>query len=59
MAECDPWVKIDVAGNDCKEWDSLSHVCWILDTGAWTDTCFWRDLSLWRDGPEPWVGVAA
>lgn len=68
MSNCDGWTKIEGAGadwtelndgGDCKEWDSLSQVCWILDTGAWKDMCFWRDLSLWNDGAEPWAEVAA
>ena len=69
MSDCDGWTKIEgVSANwaelndgstgDCLDWDSLSHVCWILGAGSWSDTCFWRDLSLWNDGQESW-GAAA
>jgi hypothetical protein len=59
MSDCDAWTKVDDGDTgNCMDWDSLSHVCWILDTGNWRDTCFWRDLSLWNDGAEPWSQVA-
>jgi len=52
---CDPWTGVDNGGS-CMDFDGL--LCWILDTGRWSDRCFWRDLSLWNDGVEPWAEVA-
>lgn len=56
---CDSWnVITDDGSSDCLDWDSPNRVCWILDTGSWSDSCFWRDLSLWNDGQEPWSQAA-
>ena len=52
---CGEWTKID-AGGDCVGFDGL--LCWILDTGRWSDSCYWRDLSLWNDGVNPWSEAA-
>lgn len=55
-SDCDQWSEID-AGGSCLDFDG--HLCWILDTGRWSDPCFWRDLSLWNDGTPFWGEVAA
>lgn len=53
---CGEWTQVD-DGGDCLSWDN--HLCWILDTGSWSDSCFWRDLSLWNDGVPDFIEVAA
>lgn len=61
------WTSVSTGG-DCADWDQINAggdgldfdglLCWILDTGRWSDSCYWRDLSLWNDGVEPWAEVA-
>ena len=69
MSGCgDEWTKIDdssncgewsevIDGGDCLSWDN--HLCWILQHGYWSDSCYWRDLSLWNDGRPDFIEVAA
>lgn len=55
-ANCGEWDGV-AGGGDCLDWDA--HLCWILDTGSWADTCYWVDLKLWNDGVPFWGEVAA
>lgn len=53
---CGDWAGVDADG-DCLDWDA--HLCWILQSGYWADSCFWKDLALWNDGQPIWGEVAA
>lgn len=48
---CSDWSGVGSDGG-CSEWDS--GLCWILDAGAWSDTCYWKDTSFWNDGVPFW-----
>ena len=54
--DCGDWAGVDADG-DCLDWDA--HLCWILQSGYWADSCFWKDLALWNDGQPIWGEVAA
>jgi len=53
---CGDWADVNADG-DCLDWDA--HLCWILQSGYWADSCFWKDLALWNDGSPFWGEVAA
>ena len=55
-SDCGEWSELPGDG-DCNDFDNW--LCWILDTGKWSDACFWRDLSLWDDGVRDYEPVAA
>ena len=52
---CGDWAGVDADG-DCLDWDA--HLCWILQSGSWSDSCFWKDLALWNDGVPFWSQAA-
>ena len=52
---CGDWVGVGADG-DCLDWDA--HLCWILQSGSWSDSCFWKDLALWNDGVPFWSQAA-